>query len=112
MSRYIATDDVTFQGGTVPAGSALLVMLASANRDERHFDDPERFDVSRKPSGHFSFGRGAHFCLGAPLARLEGRIALEEVLDRFPEWELDMANAVRARNSTVRGWESLPAYVG
>lgn len=111
VSRYVATDDVTFEGGTVPAGSALLVMLASANRDERHFQDPDRFDVTRKPGGHLAFARGVHFCLGAPLARLEGRIALEEVLRRFPNWELDMDKAVRARNSTVRGYESLPAFI-
>ena len=60
-------------------------MLASANRDERHFADPDRFDIHRKPGGHLTFGRGAHFCLGAPLARLEGRVALEEVLKRFPQ---------------------------
>ena len=55
-------------GQTVPAGSALLLMLASANRDERHFDEPDRFDIHRKAGGHLTFGRGAHFCLGAPLA--------------------------------------------
>ena len=58
------TDDVEFHGQTVPAGSALLMMLASANRDERHFDDPDRFDIHRKPGGHLTFGHGAHFCLG------------------------------------------------
>ena len=66
------------------------MMLASANRDERHFEDPDRFDIHRKPGGHLTFGRGAHFCVGAPLARLEGRIALEEVLNRFPEWQVDL----------------------
>ena len=112
MARYVATEDVRFQGQTVPAGSALLIMLASANRDERHFDDPNRFDIRRKPGGHLTFGRGAHFCVGSPLARLEGRVALEEVLKRFPEWEIDMDSARRSRTSTVRGWDSMPAIVG
>jgi cytochrome P450 len=112
VARYVATEDVRFQDQTVPAGSALLMMLASANRDDRQFEDPDRFDIHRKPSGHLTFGRGAHFCVGAPLARLEGRVALEEVLKRFPEWEIDMVNARRSRTSTVRGWDSMPAVVG
>jgi cytochrome P450 len=112
VARYVAAEDLRFQGRTVPPGSALLVMLASANRDERHFEDPDRFDIHRKPGGHLTFGRGAHFCIGAPLARLEGRIALEEVLKRFPEWQVDLDNARRSRTSTVRGWDSMPAVVG
>lgn len=111
VARYVATEDVQFQGRTVPAGSALLMMLASANRDERHFADPDRFDIHRKPGGHLAFGRGAHFCVGAPLARLEGRIALEEVLKRWPEWDIDLENARRSRSSTVRGWDTMPAVV-
>ena len=111
VARWVA-EDVEFCGQTIPAGSALLLMLASANRDERHFDDPDRFDVHRRPGGLLTFGRGAHFCLGAPLARLEGRVALEEVLKRFPTWEIDIANARRSRTSTVRGWDSMPAIVG
>jgi cytochrome P450 len=112
VARYVAAEDVRFQGQTVPRGSALLVMLASANRDERQFEDPDRFDVHRKPGGHLSFGRGAHFCVGAPLARLEGRVALEEVLKRFPEWKVDLDGARRSRTSTVRGWDTMPAIVG
>ncbi len=111
VARYIATEDVEFHGQTVPKGSALLLMLASANRDERHFENPDRFDIRRKPGGHLTFGRGAHFCLGAPLARLEGRIALEEVLRRFPKWDIDIAKAHRSRTSTVRGWDSMPAIL-
>ncbi|MFN8033912.1 MAG: cytochrome P450 [Mycobacterium sp.] len=111
VARWVA-EDVEFHDQTIPAGSALLLMLASANRDERHFDDPDRFDVHRRPGGHLTFGRGAHFCLGAPLARLEGRVALEEVLKRFPRWEVDIANARRSRTSTVRGWDSMPTVVG
>jgi cytochrome P450 len=111
VARYVAAADVEYQGQTVPAGSALLLMLASANRDERHFDQPDRFDIHRKPGGHLTFGRGAHFCVGSPLARLEGRIALEEVLNRFPKWDIDIDNARRSRTSTVRGWDSMPAVV-
>ena len=111
VARYVAAEDVEFHGQTVPAGSALLIMLASANRDERHFENPDRFDINRRPGGHLTFGRGAHFCLGAPLARLEGRIALEEVLNRFPKWDIDIDNARRSRTSTVRGWDSMPAIV-
>jgi cytochrome P450 len=111
VARYVASEDVVFHDQTLPAGSALLLMLASANRDERHFDSPDTFDIHRKPGGHLTFGRGAHFCLGAPLARLEGRIALEEVLKRFPKWDIDMDNATRSRTSTVRGWDTMPAIV-
>lgn len=111
VARYIATEDVEFHGQKVSCGSPVLLMLASANRDERHFENPDRFDIHRKPGGHLTFGRGAHFCLGAPLARLEGRIALEEVLTRFPKWDIDIDNARRSRTSTVRGWDSMPAVV-
>jgi len=110
VARWVS-DDVEFHGQTIPQGSALLLMLASANRDERHFDNPDRFDIHRRPGGHLTFGRGAHFCLGAPLARLEGRVALEEVLKRFPKWDIDTQNACRSRTSTVRGWDSMPAIL-
>jgi cytochrome P450 len=107
QARYV-TGDVEVHGQTVPAGSIMVVLNASANRDERQFSDPDRFDVHRKAQRHLSFGYGLHFCLGAHLARLEARIALEELLTRFPEWDVDDANAVQARTSTVRGWEKLP----
>jgi cytochrome P450 len=110
QARYVTTD-VEHYGQTVPAGSVVLLLNASANRDERKFADPDRFDIHRKAEGHLSFGFGIHFCLGAALARLEGRVALDEVLSRFPEWDVDYDNAVQARTSTVRGWESLPAFV-
>lgn len=111
VARYVATADVEFHGRTVPEGSALLLMLASANRDDRFFDDPDRFDIHRKPGGHLTFGRGAHFCLGAPLARLEARVALGEVLARFPKWDIDLDGARRSRTSTVRGWDTMPAIL-
>jgi cytochrome P450 len=86
----------------------MVLLNASANRDDRVFADPDRFDIHRKAQRHLSFGYGLHFCLGAHLARLEGRVALEEVLKRFPEWDVDTDSAVQARTSTVRGWEKLP----
>ena len=110
VARYV-TEPLEFYGQTVPAGSAMLLMLASANHDERRFPDPERFDIHRKDGSHVAFGYGVHFCLGAALARLEGRIALDEVLNRFPDWDVDLPNAHRAPTSTVRGWDSMPAIV-
>lgn len=110
IARYVA-NDVEYQGQVVPAGSALLLMAGSANRDERKFDDPDRFDIHRN-ANHLSFGRGTHFCLGASLARLEGRVALEEILKRWPDWTIDLGNAVRSPTATVRGWESMPAILG
>ena len=104
------TRDVEHHGKTVAAGSIMVLLNGSGNRDERQFHDPNRFDIHRKLQRHLSFGYGIHFCLGAHLARLEGRVALEEVLKRFPEWEIDTENAVQARTSTVRGWEALPVF--
>ena len=89
-------------------GSAILLLNGSANRDERRFENADSFDIHREGAYHLSFGYGIHFCLGAALARLEGRIALDEVLNRFPEWDVDWSNAKQARTSTVRGWETLP----
>jgi cytochrome P450 len=112
VARYVVKD-AEFGGQTVPAGSALLCVVGAANRDERRFPDPdpETFDVRRKPGGHFTFSHGIHFCLGAALARLEGRVVLEEVVKRFPEWTVDEANSKLTSSSTVRGWETLPVTV-
>jgi cytochrome P450 len=107
QARYVARD-VELYGEIVPEGSAMLLLTASGNRDGRKFPDADRFDIRRKIEHHLAFGYGIHFCLGAALARLEGRIALDEVLQRFPSWEVDSDNAVQARTSTVRGWERLP----
>lgn len=105
--RYV-TRDVELYGQTVPAGSAMLLMLGSANRDDRRFADGDRFDISRQRVAHLTFGNGIHTCVGSVLARLEGRTALEEILKRFPEWEVDLDNAVMSPTSAVRGWQSLP----
>jgi cytochrome P450 len=107
QSRYVARD-VEVHGRTVPKGSVMVMLNGSANRDERHFPDGDRFDIHRDIGRHQAFGYGIHLCLGAALARLEGRVALDEVLTRFPEWEVDYDQAKRARTSTVRGWETLP----
>jgi cytochrome P450 len=111
ISRYV-TRDVEYYGQTVPAGNALMLIVGAANRDPRRFgDDSEQFNVHREPHQHVAFGVGTHFCLGNALARLEGRVALDEILDRFPEWEVDLSNAELSPTSTVRGWESMPAVL-
>ena len=107
QARYVARD-VEYHGEAVREGSVMVLLNGSANRDDRRFPDGDRFDIHRDIGHHLSFGYGIHFCLGAALARLEGRVALDEVLRRFPEWEVDWDNAKMARTSTVRGWESLP----
>ena len=104
--------EVEMYGDRIPQGSAVLLLVGAANRDDRRFPDGERFDIQRRVGQHLTFAYGAHFCLGAALARLEGRVALEELLDRFPDWEVDASRARLASTSTVRGWETLPAAIG
>jgi cytochrome P450 len=111
IARYVA-EDVQFHEQIVPAGSAILFIVASANRDERRYPDGERFDIHRRTSQQLTFGLGTHYCLGAALARLEGRVAMEEILKRFPSWEVDWDDARLAQTSTVRGWETLPLVIG
>ena len=102
------TRAVELHGVTIPADSKVLLLTGSAGRDERKYPDAGRFDVRRSFDHHVSFGYGIHFCLGASLARLEGRVALEEVLARRPEWSVDRDAAVRLHTSTVRGWVNVP----
>lgn len=110
-ARYV-TRDIEFHGETVPKGSAILTLIGAANRDERRFgEDAETFDVTRVPRQHLTFGVGAHYCLGNALARIEGRIALDEIMNRFPDWEVDLDAAVFSSSSAVRGWDSMPARV-
>jgi cytochrome P450 len=99
---------VELHGVGIPAGSKVLLLTGSAGRDERAYPDPDRFDIHRRMDNHLSFGFGIHFCLGAALARLEGRVALEEALARHPTWEVDHDRAVRLHTSTVRGWSHVP----
>ena len=107
QARYVARD-VEHHGHQVAEGSVMLLLNGSANRDDRRFPDGDRFDIHREIGHHLSFGYGLHFCLGAALARLEGRVALDEVLRRWPDWEVDVARATMAHASTARGWERLP----
>jgi cytochrome P450 len=110
QARYLV-EDVEHYGQTIPTGNVMLLLTGAANRDERHFPDPDRFDVTREIDHHLSFGYGLHFCLGSALARLEGRFALDEVLKRFPTWDVDWDRAEQAHTSSVRGWDKLPVVV-
>lgn len=111
LARYV-TRDTDWHGHTVREGSVMMPLIASACRDHRQFPpDGDRFDIHRRPRQHLAFSVGAHFCLGAALARLEARVALEEILKRFPEWNIDTDNAHLSSASAVRGWESMPAFV-
>ena len=109
-ARYV-TEDVEYYGTKLPAGSAVLLLMASANRDPRRFENPATYDVKRIDGQHMTFGYGLHFCLGAHLARLEGRVALDEILNRWPDWEIDYNGVKLASTSTVRGWETMPIIV-
>jgi cytochrome P450 len=106
QARYVARD-VELYGSTVTEGSYMLLLNGSANRDDSQFTDPDRYDIHRT-GGHLSFGQGLHFCLGSALARLEARVAFEEVLTRWTDWDVDYDNASRAHTSSVRGWARLP----
>jgi cytochrome P450 len=86
----------------------MLLLNGSANRDERHFPDADCFDIHRADGPHLSFGYGLHFCLGAALARVEGRVALDEIVRRWPDWEVDLTRATKAHTASVRGWATLP----
>ena len=110
VARYVARD-VERYGRTVPEGSVMLLLVGAANRDDRRWPEAERFDIHRDVGQPLTFGYGIHYCLGAALARLEGRVALDEILRRFPEWDVDLDNARLSPTSTVRGWETLPAVV-
>jgi cytochrome P450 len=110
VARYMARDFEAY-GETVPAGAAMLLLFGAANRDPERYEDPESFNIHRGGS-HLTFGKGLHYCLGANLARLEGRVALDELLNRWPDWEIDYETAQLAPTSTVRGWEKLRIVVG
>jgi len=103
--------DVELHDTVIPRDSKVALLTAAAGRDERAFPDPDRFDIHRTAGPHVSFGYGIHFCLGAALARLEGRVALEETLKRFPEWDVDHDRAERLHTSTVRGYSKVPIRV-
>jgi cytochrome P450 len=103
------TQDASINGTTIPADQKVLILFASANRDEAQFSDPDRFDITRRPNNHLAFGYGIHFCLGAPLARLEARVAWETMLRRMEHLRPDpTAATVRLNNPIIRGLERYP----
>ena len=106
----VATEDVQLSVGNIEKGCAVQASLAAANRDQSHFSDPERFDIRRAPNPHLTFGAGAHFCVGAPLARLELQIALGTLASRFPGLRLavPVAGVRYAEDTLVRALLSLP----
>jgi cytochrome P450 len=111
VARYV-TRDVEYYGRTVPEGSVMMMLIGAANRDHRQFPpDGDQFELNREVHAHLGFSVGAHYCLGSALARLEGRVALEEILKRFPEWEVDLPNAALSPTSTIRGWDTMPAFI-
>jgi cytochrome P450 len=111
VARFVSSD-IEVRGQTIAEGDIMIFLLGSANRDDRRFPDGDRFDIHREIGRTLTFGNGIHLCLGAALARLEGRVVLEEFLDRFPEWDVDLARANISPTSTVRGWEKLPVVLG
>jgi len=100
--------DVELHGQRLRAGEKVVLLIGSANRDERAFEDPDRYDVLRNTRASLSFGHGTHFCLGAALARLEGRVALEEIWRRIPGYEIEPAGLRRVHSVNVRGFAALP----
>jgi len=102
-----ATRDYTLGADTIPAGARVLLLFAAANRDPRHYDDPDTFDLDRNPSDHLSFGFGIHFCLGTPLSRLEVSRVLAQLLPRVESIRLD-GEYRYLDNPTMRGLERLP----
>ena len=109
-TQRFASEDMTIDSVKISQGDVVVAILGSANHDEAQFPDPETFDVTRQPNKHLSFGQGAHFCIGAPLARLEGQIALMTLFGRFPNLRLKQpAPSLRWRKSLIiRGLEELP----
>jgi cytochrome P450 len=104
--------EVEIHGVKIPARSPILAIAASGNRDESKFENGDSFNINRERHPHLTFGYGFHNCLGNALARVEARIALDEVLNRFPTWTVDMSKAKMSSTATVRGWETLPAFLG
>ncbi|WP_328302903.1 cytochrome P450 [Streptomyces sp. NBC_00435] len=107
--RY-AREALDLGGTTIPAGATVLVSLAGADRDPERFPEPDTFDIRRAPQGHLAFGHGLHFCIGAPLARMEGRIAIRSLLERFPDLAEDPSGGAPRwlSGSLMRGVSRLP----
>lgn len=111
QGRY-CVEDRTFEGGTIPAGSPVLLVTGAATRDPRAFERPDEFDIDRPPSVSLGFGHGVHSCLGAALARMESRIALEELARRWRRLEVDDAGLRRVHMSNVAGYSNVPVTAG
>ncbi|MBL7493558.1 cytochrome P450 [Frankia sp. AgB1.9] len=109
-ARYLARE-YTGHGVTIPAGAAALLLIGAATRDERTYEDPERFDIRREPQMNLAFGFGAHRCLGAALARIEGRVALERLLRHMPRFEVDESGLRRVNMTNVLGYSNVPVRV-
>jgi cytochrome P450 len=92
----------------IPKGAMVLPLIAAANRDPAVFPDPDRFDIERNTQGHLGFGLGNHFCLGASLARLEARVALQTIFERLPKWRIETADVTRHGSWLIRGPTTLP----
>ena len=106
-ARYVM-QDIEYHGTTIPAGSPSCCCSRRPTATPGATPDPDVFDIHRDDIQHLTFGFGLHFCLGASLARLEARVALDELLNRFPEWDIDYDDMKLAPTSTVRGWERMP----
>jgi cytochrome P450 len=103
--------DVTLHGETMRAGRPVMFLYPSANRDRREFEDPDRFDVHRRPPRILSFGHGIHACIGQHFARLEGRLCLAKLLAHAPDYEVREEKLTRIRTEFVQGWESMPVVL-
>jgi len=106
LGNRITTEDTTLGGIAMPKGTLITIGIGAANRDPDIFPDPDRFDVARNPTRHLAFGSGIHMCAGMSLARLEGRVAVERFLKRFPNYELGAP--MRSRRARFRGFTALP----
>ena len=104
----VALNDATVHGVTIPAGARVALVTGSACRDEREFPDPDRFDIDRRPERQLYFGYGQHVCIGKSLARLEAEVVLDEVRQRFPDYEVDEAGLTRTYQAHVRGFATVP----
>jgi cytochrome P450 len=112
IDGFAARGEAELHGRRMEAGRKIALLLASANRDERRWRDPEVFDIARDTSGHVAFGFGVHCCLGAALARLEARAALEDLLARLPDFAVEPAGLVRVHSGNVRGDSVVPIRFG
>jgi len=110
LGNRITTEETTLGGIAMPKGTLITIGIGAANRDPEIFPDPDRFDIARNPTRHLAFGSGIHMCAGMSLARLEGRVAIERFLNRFPNYQPDGAPA-RSRRARFRGFTALPVQL-